>query len=111
MHVTIVSAGGDQVIIGITDVYNEMRTLSANMSTLMGKFDTTAAINRVEIGNMQDGLVAAEKRDADYELRLRVIEQRPVITPRAMWAGIGVLIAAFGVLMTIMSVIIDVVGK
>jgi hypothetical protein len=41
--------------------------------------------------------------------RIRVLEQRPVVTPRAMWGAIGVILMGLTVMSGIAGVIVDIV--
>lgn len=106
----IVSTDDHEVRIGVADIYRELQSVAANVNTLIAKFDTAQAITASELATVRAELVTRERICNDHEMRIRTLEQQPVVTTRNMWTGVGVLIAALSVLVGALAMIIDTVG-
>lgn len=79
------------VEIGLRDVYDEVRRVAEGYGELSGKLDTAMSMHSMQFGAVERELSAAARDISDHESRLRSIELRHVVTPRSMWAAIGVL--------------------
>ncbi len=95
------------VVIGLNDLYTALQELNRNYTRLDTKVD-------VALGNYQnrfESFVAAllERRQVsdDHERRIRALEVRPVVTPRAVWGAMGVLTAVAALMTTIIMLIIQ----
>lgn len=79
------------VEIGLRDVYDEMRKVSAGYGELAGKLDTAMSMHAIRFDAVGRDLANMGREIGDHENRLRAIELRPVVTPKSMWTAIGVL--------------------
>lgn len=77
------------------DALTEMKTF----------FHQTMVEMKTEISN---GETSAHRRMDGLEERLRVVEQRPVITPKSMWTGIGALAGVLAALCAVLAIILTI---
>jgi len=80
------------VVIGVREIYDKVAELSAAITHLTG----VVAALEVSQNNTHTGTNGLEQR-------LRVLEQKPVVTPAAMWTAIGVLASVAGVLVAFLT--------
>lgn len=80
------------ITIGLREIYDKVAELSAAITHLTGVVAALEVTQR-NAGHDADGL----------ESRVRQLEQKPVVTPAAMWTAIGVLATVAGVLVTIIT--------
>lgn len=80
------------VTIGLREIYDKVAELGAAITHLTG------VVAALEVSQRSANV------DADgIEARVRVLEQRPVVTPAAMWTAIGVLASVAGVLVAVLT--------
>lgn len=95
------------VLVGLDDMYALMLAIQNKQSEMNGQIGAfMAATNTAnEIMSRELNRVDAEHKDdhRDHETRLRIIELRPTVSPKAVWAAIGVLIPLTGVVVAIVS--------
>jgi len=94
------------VEIGLRDVYDEVQKVARGYGELAGKLDTAVSMYALRFDAVNRELAETGKEISDHELRLRAVEQRPVVTPRAMWAAIGVLTGIVSVALAIISQVV-----
>jgi len=97
------NSGGSQsgLQIGFRDLYEELRRVSTGYERLDAKFDTAMGNHTLRIEGIAKA-VTDQRTDHDkLEERVRDIEIRPVITPKAMWGAIGVLSAVIATIAAI----------
>lgn len=92
--------------IGLRDVYDEMRKVASGYGELAGKFDTAMSMYTMRFDAVNQALAATGNELTDHELRLRAVEQRPVVTPRAMWAALGVLTGFVSVALAVVALFV-----
>jgi|SRR5687767_6414984 len=80
----------------------QMNHLSQQQSRLEIEFRT--GMDKQELG-LKNGLEKHEKELDKVTERLNAVEAKPVVTPKAMWAGVGTIIAAVGAGAGIISII------
>lgn len=59
------------------------------LARLEGKLDVVAAQHDARLSELTRRVDAAERQRQADDARLRTIEARPTVTPRAMWTGVG----------------------
>lgn len=77
------------VEIGLRDIYEEVRRSAIATGELNGKLDAMAGVYALRFSSVDRELAMTSRDIGDHETRIRAIELRPVVTPRAMWAAIG----------------------
>lgn len=92
--------------IGLRDVYDELRKVSAGYGELAGKLDTAMSMHAIRFDALGRELADLRREIIDHEHRLRAIEQKPVVTPRAMWAALGTLTGLVSVAIAIVALFI-----
>jgi hypothetical protein len=103
-------------MVSLHDIYSQMQQMSDRQALFLGKLDTLALTwnAQVEALNRDIAVVRADalnfradyvKARDDHEHRIRAIEVRPTVTPRAMWSAMTALIAAVGVATAIISLV------
>jgi hypothetical protein len=80
------------ITIGLREIYDKVAELSAAITHLTGVVAALEVTQR-NVSSDADGL----------EARVRQLEQKPVVTPAAMWTAIGVLASVAGVLVAILT--------
>lgn len=98
--------GDHHVTIGLRDVYNEIQTLSHGYTRLEGKLDTALSVQTIHLNSIGREISDTQTQTRELEVRLRAVERQPVVTPRAVWTAVGVLIAALGVATGLLSLIL-----
>lgn len=73
----------------------ELRT-AITLARLEAKIDIAIGQTQARLDEMTRRQNENDRRTDDQEARLRVVEQRPTVTPKAMWAAIGLAVAAAG---------------
>lgn len=99
------------VVIGMPQIYAMMQQVKGDMSMLLAKFDTANAMTTAGFEALRHDIRDLEKVRDDHEERIRQLSSLQIVTPRAMWTGVGVVITGFGVLTALLAIIIDVIGK
>lgn len=88
-------ARGDQVIvIGLRDVYEDVRSLNTQVTRMDAKLDSALLTDRLRIDHLGGEVL-------DHETRLRSLEARPVVTPRSVWVAVSAISAVVGVIIAI----------
>lgn len=80
------------ITIGLREIYDKVAELSAAITHLTGVVAALEVTQR-NAGSEADGI----------EARVRQLEQKPVVTPAAMWTAIGVLATVAGVIVTLLT--------
>lgn len=97
------------VVVSLYDIYQLMLMLQNKQSEMDGKMGAFVASSTSsnEIFSRELKRINDEHRDdqLDHEKRIRDLEKRPVISPKAIWAAIGVLIPATGLIVAIISLV------
>jgi hypothetical protein len=94
------------VEIGLRDVYDELRKVSAGYGELAGKLDTAMSLHGMRFDAVGRELASMGREITDHEVRIRVVEQRAVVTPRAMWTAIGTLTGLVSVALAIVALFV-----
>lgn len=97
---------GGIVEIDLRDVYNEVRRIAEGYGELSGKLDTAMSMQAMRFDAVGRELASNTQQHTDYELRLRSLEQRPVVTPKAMWTAIGSLTGLVSVAIAIVALFV-----
>ena len=79
--------------------------MSTGYERLDAKLDATLGQHGVRIEAISRDLTILRTELDEHEHRIRQVEQRPVVTPRAVWTAIGVIVAIVGVEISIVTVI------
>lgn len=106
------AGNGGEYRIGLGDVYTEVTRLRTGYDRLDGKIDMIVSnmTLRLEQVVQQQANERAEReklalRQDRVEDRLDELVRRPVVTPRAMWAGLAVIFTAIGALTALMNLL------
>lgn len=95
------------VVVGLPDIYQLMLTLQMKQAEMDGKIMAFVASSTSsnEIFNRELRRVNDEHQadHLDHENRLRTLERRPVVSPKAVYAVIGIIIPLTGVIVAIIS--------
>lgn len=83
------------VTIGLREIYDQVVHVAAQLTHLAQLVATIES-------RQHDANTEAD----DLEERVRHLEQKPVVTPAAMWTALGVLVGAAGVIATIFIALI-----
>ena len=94
------------VEIGLRDVYVEVQKVARGYGELAGKLDTAVSMYALRFDAVNRELTEIGKESSDHEMRLRAVEQRPVVTPRSMWTAIGVLTGLVSAGLAIVALIV-----
>ncbi len=93
--------GGQSLTIGLRDVYDQIQVISAGYTALSAKLDTALISQTMAQQTIAQQLADIRHDINDHEMRMRSQEAKPVISPRAMWTAVGVLIAGLGLVLGI----------
>jgi hypothetical protein len=86
------------ITIGLRDLYDQLQRVSAQQVALTSKMDTMI----IAQSSQMTGAIEDIK---DHEHRLRAQEAKQTVSPRAMWSGAAVLLAAVGLVMTLIQLV------
>lgn len=88
-----------------------MQTLVRGQERIDAKVEAAFSSQQTRIEGL--GRDISENRAVldDHEKRLRAMETRPVVTPKAVWVAVGVIITMLGVFVSIIAVIIQAFAK
>lgn len=96
------------IVIGLREVYDELRGLSKGTERLDAKLDTAINSHSIRMeamaADIKDQGIKQEKIDA----RLHVLEVRPVVEPKNMWIAVAALTGVFGIFVTIILFVVSV---
>lgn len=99
------------VVITPTEMYTEMRAVRDEVRHLVAIVDpalTEVRTDLVEVkAQHEKDFLESKLHREKLDGRIRDLETRPVVTPRSMWAGATVLIAAFAALASVAIAIIQ----
>lgn len=94
------------VEIGLRDVYEEVRKVASGYGELAGKLDTAMSMHAIRFDAVGRELGDINRELTDHELRVRAIEQRPVVTPKAMWTALGAFTGLVSVAIAIVALFV-----
>lgn len=80
------------VAIGLREIYDKACEAVASIAHLSS-----------QVSGIKEDQVAIQSAAVDLEKRVRALEQRPVVTPMAMWSAIGVLATVAGALVALIA--------
>lgn len=88
--------------------YDQLYFTIADLQGRLASFISVATIReetqRTELQRLREDMI---QRERDHEERLRLLEQRRYVEPKAVWTAIGVSVAALGVFTAIINAILD----
>lgn len=88
--------------------YDQLYFTIADLRGRLTSFIDVAVIReetqRVEIQRLREEMI---QRERDHEERIRLLEQRRYVEPKAVWTAIGASVAALGVFTAIINVLIN----
>lgn len=84
------------VTIGLREIYDKVADIAGRITQL------TMLVTTLQ-STQQSGKLEVD----DIETRVRTLEQRPVVTPAAMWTAIGVLATVAGVIAAVIIGILN----
>jgi len=70
-------------------LYDQIQVMSAGNVALSAKLDTALITHTLAMQSIAQQLADFRADVNDHEMRLRVVESRPYISPKAMWAALG----------------------
>jgi hypothetical protein len=89
--------------------YDQLYFTLADLRGRMESFIQVATIReetqRLETQRLREEMI---QRERDHEDRIRLLEQRRYVEPKAVWTAIGASVAALGVFTAIINVLINV---
>ena len=94
------------ITIGLRDLYDQLQMTNQLTANLSAKLDTALIAQTMSQQSVAQQLADVRHDMADHEARLRVQEAQRFVTPRAMWAGVGVIIGALGTVFTIVTALL-----
>ena len=80
---------GGHIVIGLRDLYDQIQTLSAGNASLSAKVDTALITHTLAQQSIATQLSDFRADVNDHEMRIRVVESRPYISPKSMWLALG----------------------
>lgn len=95
------SAHGGPIIIGLRELYAQMQELNRSISELSAEMRMATQQAAQHQQSVAQQLADIRVDQGDHETRIRIIESRPVVTPRSVWAAIGVLTPIISLIVTI----------
>lgn len=97
------------VVVSLNDIYQLMLALQNKQSEMDGKMVAFVASSTSanEIFSRELKRVNDEHQGdhLDHENRIRELEKRPFVSPKAVWAAIGVIIPLTGLIVAIISLV------
>lgn len=97
------------VVVGLKDIFQLLLEVQSKQSELGGQLGAFMSATNVaaEVASRELQRVDREHADdhMDHERRLRILELRPTISPKAVWSAITVGITLTGVVVAIISLI------
>jgi hypothetical protein len=88
--------------------YDQMYFTIADLRGRLESFIQVASLReetqRLELQRLREEMI---QRDRDHEERIRLLEQRRYVEPKAVWTAIGVSVAALGVFTAIINAILS----
>ena len=94
------------ISIGLRDVYNQLQDVSRLSGNLAAKLDTAVSAQTFNNQSNQNAIADLHRDIRDHEMRIRALELRPIVSPRAMWTGATVIISALGLFMVIIQIVL-----
>jgi hypothetical protein len=88
-----------RIEIGLPEVYNQVTNLGTQMAQIDGKLSLALQIQTLRLDTQGSELV-------DHESRLRMLEQRPYVSPNSVRWAVATLLTAIGVAVAIVSLIV-----
>lgn len=95
----------DGVVIGLREIYDEIRTVAMQHVEIRAKLDTAIQMHTLQIDSLKDQLASATMRIIELEKRVAELERRPSVSPKAITAVVSVAIAAASVIVGIVAII------
>ena len=92
------------ITIGLRDVYDQMQVITSGYTTLSAKLDTALIAQTLGQQSIAQQLADIRHDLNDHEMRLRTNEARPYVSPKSVWSGVAVLIAAMGLVVAVIEI-------
>lgn len=102
-----VDHGGQVVTIGLRDIYDQVQQVSTGYTSLVAKLDAALISQGLHQQTITQQFGEIHRDIQDHEHRLRALEARPNITPKAAWGAAGIIIAGLSLVLTIIALIIS----
>jgi hypothetical protein len=84
------------VTIGLREIYDKVADIAGQITQLA-----------MLVTTLQTGQQSNAREVSSLETRVRTLEQKPVVTPAAMWTAIGVLATVAGVIAAVIIGILN----
>jgi hypothetical protein len=92
--------------------YDQLLFTISELKGRLSRFIEVATIReetqRVEIQRLREEMI---QRERDHEERIRLLEQRRYVEPKAVWTAIGLSVTALGVFTAIINVLLNLLQK
>lgn len=92
---------GGPILIGLRELYEQLRLIDRTVSQLGAKVDTSMQLASVSAQSIAQQLADIRHDINDHEARLRAKELERTISPRAVWTAIGIITGIAGIIVTI----------
>lgn len=97
--------------IGLREIYDELRRLATGYERVDAKLESAMGNQSVRLEALGRDIADNRGTLTEHEKRIRDLETRPVITPRAVWTAVTALITSMGVIVALLSLILSHQGK
>jgi hypothetical protein len=81
-----------------------IQSVSNGYTALSAKLDTAHISQTMAAQTLTQQVADVQRVMSDHEARLRAQEFRPYVSPRSIWGGISVIVAALGLIFTIVQI-------
>lgn len=95
------SAHGGPITIGLRELYVQIQELNRSVAQLTAEMKMFTQQATMMQQSFATQLSDIRQDHVDHETRIRLIEARPVVTPRSMWTAVGVLMPVVSLIVTI----------
>ena len=87
------------IAIGLREVYGQLQTVASNQTALSAKIDTVVASHGQQ-------LLAMAEDVKDHEHRLRLLEARPTVAPKAVWTAAALIVSSLGLILILIQTLV-----
>lgn len=95
------SSVAQSFVIGPREIYDAAQRAGVGIERLDAKLDVTIATQAANTEQLRQNYITLRADHEKAAERLRIIEMRPVITPKSMWTALGVIAAFITIILTI----------
>lgn len=103
---SVVIVDEPHIKIGMQEVYVQLQRVAEGNQRLDAKIDQALSNQTIRMEALVAKNYDLEKDLSVLTERVRILELRPVVTPKAIWAGVGTILTGISIIIAIVALVV-----